>query len=135
MCRWKRHARSVGPARAELRKTLALWGLGAVEEAAVLVLSELVTNAVRHAQVAPGREIKTRFSLVAEGLRIEVHDACSVRPERRRVVGDDACEGRGLVIVEALADSWVAADRHGVGKVVWALLRHSEVNDSVGGKR
>ncbi|MEW1721556.1 ATP-binding protein [Streptomyces sp. NPDC093109] len=120
--RWKRHACSVGLARAELRKTLGAWGLGALEESAVLVVSELVTNAVRHAHVPPGREIETRFLAVPEGVRLEVHDACSVRPEARRGPSG-AVDGRGLVLVEALADAWGVADRDGVGKAVWAVLR------------
>ncbi|MFF5564668.1 ATP-binding protein [Streptomyces sp. NPDC012623] len=119
--RWKRHPRSVGLAREALLKTLAGWELAALEDSAVLVVSELVTNAVRHADVPPGREIETRFHMVPRGLRIEVHDACSEQPERRPV-SEEACEGRGLTIVEALTDTWGVADRPGVGKAVWALL-------------
>ncbi|MFJ2110369.1 MULTISPECIES: ATP-binding protein [unclassified Streptomyces] len=121
--RWKRHARCVGAARAELRKALAAWGLSALEDSAVLVVSELVTNAVRHAHVPPGREVETRFLAVpGGGVRIEVHDACAVRPEAREADAG-ACDGRGLVIVAALAESWGVADRTGVGKVVWAVVR------------
>ncbi|AXG78122.1 ATP-binding protein [Streptomyces paludis] len=120
--RWKRHARSVGLARAELRKALALWGLSSVEEAAVLVLSELVTNAVRHAHVPAGREVETRFlALPGGGVRLEVHDACSRRPEVQDA-SPGACAGRGLLIVEAVADSWGVAGRDGVGKAVWAVV-------------
>lgn len=56
--RWTRHPASVGRARSELKKALANWCLNAVEDAALVVLSELVTNAVRHARVSPGREIE-----------------------------------------------------------------------------
>ncbi|MEU3186952.1 ATP-binding protein [Streptomyces sp. NPDC006923] len=72
--RWTRHPRCVGLARAELRKTLAGWGHAELEDTAVLILSELLTNAVRHAHI-PGREIETRFCLIADGVRIEVDDA------------------------------------------------------------
>ncbi|MEV6422353.1 ATP-binding protein [Streptomyces sp. NPDC051662] len=123
--RRNRHPSCVGPARMELRKALTTWGLSALEDAALLVLSELLTNAVRHARVSPGREIETRYLPVhlpaPHGLRIEVHDACPVHPARR--TGNvDACDGRGLVIVDALADEWGVADRVGVGKMVWARI-------------
>lgn len=131
--RWRRHPGSVGLARLELRKALAGWGLSVLEEPAVLVLSELVTNAVRHAHVPSGREIETRFLPMGlpepGGLRIEVHDASAVRP-CRRVAGIDACGGRGLLIVDALADEWGVCDRVGVGKQVWALWRPVEVGRS-----
>ncbi|MGC5399120.1 ATP-binding protein [Streptomyces sp. DT20] len=117
--RWSRHPRQVGRARAELRTALASWGMVPVTDTALLVLSELLTNAGRHARVSPGREIETRFVRLPDGVRIEVHDASSVRPVRRESV-PDACEGRGLFLVAALADRWGAADRNGPGKAVWA---------------
>ncbi|CAM5249358.1 hypothetical protein GCM10010329_08260 [Streptomyces spiroverticillatus] len=114
--------RAVGLARGELRKTLAGWGMAAVEEAAALVLSELLTNAQRHARVR-GREIETRFVRLAgereSGVRLEVHDASAVRP-RPRAASPDACEGRGLLLVELMADRWGVAGRNGPGKAVWA---------------
>ncbi|AQU66809.1 ATP-binding protein [Streptomyces niveus] len=119
--RWSRHPRCVGLARWELRKALERWGLSRLEESAVLVLSELLTNAGRHARVSPGREIETRYVRLADTLRIEVHDATPERPEKREPAAED-CGGRGLVLVEALADSWGVKDRHGPGKAVWAEL-------------
>ncbi|MER6105871.1 ATP-binding protein [Streptomyces sp. NPDC001832] len=97
--------RSVSPARAELRTAPASWGLSELEEAAVLVLSELLTNAGQHARV-PGREIETRFLPVADdGVRIEVHDASDVAPQMHEPERG-ACGGRGLVLVAALAERW-----------------------------
>ncbi|MGW2256793.1 ATP-binding protein [Streptomyces sp. NPDC001780] len=119
--RWTRHPRCVSLARLELRKALAEWGLSALEDSAVLVLSELLTNAARHARVSPGRRIETRYLPVPDGLRIEVHDASAERPVRR-APDEDACDGRGLMLVAALADAWGADDRDGPGKVVWATL-------------
>lgn len=120
--RWSRHPRCVALARLELRKALARWGMGALEDSATLVLSELLTNAGRHARVSPGREIETRYvPAPGGGLRIEVHDASGDRPVRR-VAGPDAHDGRGLVLVDALADSWGVSERNGPGKVVWAQL-------------
>ncbi|MFD3519205.1 ATP-binding protein [Streptomyces sp. NPDC058653] len=108
---------------------MAGWGLSTLEDSAVLVLSELVTNAVLHARVPAGREIETRFLPtgfpVPDGLRIEVHDASALRPYRRKD-DPDACDGRGLPIVDALADAWGVSERDGVGKLVWALWRSPE---------
>lgn len=103
--RWSRHPRCVGLARWELRKALARWGLAPLEESAVLVLSELLTNAARHACVSPGREIETWYLRLSDTLRIEVHDASSDWPEVREP-DLEAPGGRGLTLVAALADSW-----------------------------
>lgn len=119
--RWTCHPRSVRLARAELSRALAAWDLTEIEDAALVVLSELVTNAVRHARIPSGREIETRYALVGAGLRIEVHDAAETRP-RRLAVGADAENGRGLALVEALADEWGISDRVGCGKAVWAVV-------------
>lgn len=117
--RWARHPRCVGLARAQLRKALADWGLMSIEDAALVVLSELLTNAVVHAHVSPGREIETSFHQVAGGVRIAVDDADAKRPKPgpARVDG-----GRGLVLVAGLADRWGVDDRNGVGKSVWAVV-------------
>lgn len=119
--RWIRHPRSVGLARAELQRTIVSWDLKAVEEAALVVLSELVTNAVVHARVPRGREIETRYRREEDGLRIEVHDAADERPVLRPPDTESDC-GRGLALVAALADQWAVSERNGVGKVVWAVL-------------
>ncbi|MFI9081158.1 ATP-binding protein [Streptomyces sioyaensis] len=118
--RWARHPRCVALARAELRKLLARWGLAIVTDDAVLVLSELLTNAVRHVCVSRGREIETRFSKESRGVRIEVHDAAQNWPQPR--VPDD-CGGRGLAIVAELAACWGTEVRDGgIGKAVWAVV-------------
>ncbi|MEO3977181.1 ATP-binding protein [Streptomyces sp. CAU 1734] len=121
--RWGRGHRCVGRARAELRDALRAWGLGSIEESALLVLSELLTNAVRHARVSPGREIETRYLLVpgGGGVRIEVHDASDVLPRARDPL-PDAVGGWGLPLVAALATVWGVSGREGPGKVVWAEL-------------
>ncbi|MFD9570714.1 ATP-binding protein [Streptomyces sp. NPDC059982] len=121
--RWRREARCVPLARAELRKTLAAWELSELEGDALLVVSELLTNAVRHAVVPGGREVETRFVRCDDGLRIEVHDACADRPEPAVGVPEPGADGgRGLFLVAALADRWAVGDRGGPGKRVWAEL-------------
>ncbi|MFD9339450.1 ATP-binding protein [Streptomyces sp. NPDC060028] len=119
--RWRREARCVPLARAELRKTLADWGLSDLEHDGLLVVSELVGNAVRHAVVPRDREIETRYVRLPDGVRIEVHDACALRPEAG-VPEVDADGGRGLFLVAAVADRWAVGERVGPGKRVWAEL-------------
>ncbi|MEU1824031.1 ATP-binding protein [Streptomyces abikoensis] len=116
--RWSRRRGSVRLARYELREALADWGLASLEGDALLVLSELMTNAVIHAHVSPGRQIETRFLPEPDGVCIQVDDASDRRPEFR----PSAEGGRGLVLVSCLSDSWGVADRSGAGKSVWAVL-------------
>ncbi|MEO3763089.1 ATP-binding protein [Streptomyces sp. B5E4] len=105
-------------ARAQLRKALAGWGLAGIEGSAVLVVSELVTNAVVHAGVSPGRDVATRFVRQDGGVRIEVHDASDVWPVPR-VPGDDG--GFGLHLVDEFAAAWGVEERE-IGKTVWAVV-------------
>ncbi|MEV5680917.1 ATP-binding protein [Streptomyces sp. NPDC052164] len=123
--RWSRHPRQVARAREALRASLAAWGLSSVRDSAELVLSELLTNAGRHARVSPGREIETRFIPVSGGVRIEVHDASEVPPVTRQP-SPGATDGRGLLIVAALAQSWGSEERKGPGKFVWAHVMVEE---------
>ncbi|HET6859637.1 MAG TPA: ATP-binding protein [Streptomyces sp.] len=94
-------------------------------EDAALIVAELAANAVTHGRV-PGRDFELRLTLDGEGvLRIEVSDArAERRPVPARLVPPAGAEpsGRGLLLVEALADGWGVADRE-VGKTVWATVR------------
>ncbi|RKN76126.1 ATP-binding protein [Streptomyces klenkii] len=117
--RWPRHPRCVGLARAVLSRALEVWDLASVEDAALLVLSELLTNAVVHGRVSPGREIETRFQLETGALRIRVDDASEQWPSGR---SQRAEGGRGLALVGALSITWGVSNRVGVGKSVWAVL-------------
>ncbi|GHF61819.1 hypothetical protein GCM10010218_49250 [Streptomyces mashuensis] len=102
-----------------LRQSLADWGLTGIEGDALLVLSELLTNAVIHARVSAGRQIETRFALQGDTVRIQVDDADDRRPETGARRGQG---GRGLVLVAALSECWGVSDRNGIGKSVWAVL-------------
>ncbi|MFJ3924819.1 ATP-binding protein [Streptomyces sp. NPDC090022] len=108
----------MGLAREELREALLRWGLQEVTDDALLVASELVTNAVRHAVAPRDREIETRYVRLARGVRVEVHDACPVRPVLKEAPYGDG--GRGLWLVAAVADRWAVGERGGPGKRVWA---------------
>ncbi|MCC3653913.1 MULTISPECIES: ATP-binding protein [Streptomyces] len=120
--RFPRHPRSVGRARAVLRTHLSAWGVeGDTADSAELLISELMTNAVRHARVPHGREIEARFTLTGRLLRLEVSDASDRLPVPAQA-GTEAEGGRGLALVAALARDWGVRHREGVGKCVWALL-------------
>jgi anti-sigma regulatory factor (Ser/Thr protein kinase) len=110
-------------ARSHVRRTLRRWALPGVVESLTLVVSELVSNAVRHGR--PPVELLLRR--VGHGVRVDVHDEGSVfGPVKTTSDSDsedpDAEGGRGLPLIDA-----VSVD-HGVdhipndGKRVWAVV-------------
>lgn len=109
---------SARQARRFVCDTLAEWGDEKFVDAAALLVSELVTNAVLHAgsavDVVVGREG------MHASLRVEVHDS-SARPVRMGSFDLDAVDGRGLALVEAMSDRW-GVDSHDAGKRVWFEL-------------
>ncbi|MEU7584344.1 ATP-binding protein [Streptomyces sp. NPDC041068] len=104
---------------------LETWGIpygSALSEAATHIVAELAANAVTHGHV-PGRDFELRLARRGPNtLRIEVADARGDRRPKRQQVAPDAESGRGLRLVDALADTWGVTDRT-VGKTVWAELR------------
>jgi anti-sigma regulatory factor (Ser/Thr protein kinase) len=127
--RLPRSRRSVPRARALLHAVLGSWGAAQeVAEDAELVLSELVTNALR-VPVPRGRQVGVRIARsTADGLlRLEVSDAGSGRPEVREP-GEDETRGRGLLLVAALAHRWGVEEREGgIGKTVFAELKAPDI--------
>ncbi len=102
-------------ARSLIRSPLRRWGLADLIPLAELVISELVTNAVRYAQGTIG------LRLVFEGgLFIEVLDDSAAVPRLRHAEDDDE-RGRGLQVVSQLAHRW-GTRRSGAGKIVWCEL-------------
>ncbi|WP_371484339.1 ATP-binding protein [Kitasatospora sp. NBC_00315] len=96
-------------------------GSGPYVDTGLLLISELVTNAVEHAPV-PGRLLMVRVQLRDGALRIEVHDPSGVRP-LPRTAGPDAESGRGLLLVRSLAAGWGCCPRAGgAGKIVWCTV-------------
>ncbi|WP_328767970.1 ATP-binding protein [Streptomyces sp. NBC_00286] len=127
--RLSRSRRSVPRSRAALHAVLGEWEVAQdVLETAELVLSELVTNALR-VPVPSDRQVSVRIARSPEDglLRLEVSDAGSGRPEVRKP-SDDETGGRGLLLVEALAHRWGVERRAGgIGKTVWAELKASDI--------
>jgi len=114
---------SVPWARRVLRQMLRQWEVEEVADPALLLLSELVTNAVQASSHAAVQEHKSQqmicltLQLADASLVIKVWDANPALPAllEADVTGD---HGRGLLLLDFLADSWghYAADG---GKVVW----------------
>ncbi|MFI1419699.1 ATP-binding protein [Streptomyces sp. NPDC020731] len=93
-----------------------------VTDTAELLLSELMTNAYRHAKGSVGREIRARCVLTDARLRITVTDADATLPTPTTARPDDE-SGRGLALVATPADDRGAQRREcGVGKEVWFEL-------------
>jgi anti-sigma regulatory factor (Ser/Thr protein kinase) len=84
-----------------------------VVEVVTLLVSEMVTNAVLHA----GTEVVLRIGHEGTSVRVEVTDGSATMPGVREV-SDDSATGRGMWLVEELADAWGQQSR-GDGKVVW----------------
>jgi anti-sigma regulatory factor (Ser/Thr protein kinase) len=104
----------VRAARRFVASTLQGWGLDGVAEVVVLLTSELVSNAVTH---AGGSSVGLVMVLDDHDVRVEVHDANPEWPRRRQGNGDRE-QGRGLILVAALAASW-GVEATGSGKSVW----------------
>lgn len=107
-------------ARTEISGWLAGRVAASVLEEVRLVVSELVTNSVRHAGLRPGEVVELRGELMGDRLRVEVED-----PGRAGSVGvrrpeDEREGGFGLSIVETIAVDWgVSLSR---GTRIWAEL-------------
>lgn len=109
------HPQTAGRARRLVRRALLRWGLEDLSDSVELLVSEVVTNAVRYA----GRPITLRL-LRTEVLRCEVGDDAPQLPRMRHAGSQDE-HGRGLFLVNRMAQRW-GATRLSAGKVVWFEL-------------
>jgi anti-sigma regulatory factor (Ser/Thr protein kinase) len=115
--------RSAAAGRAAVREVLREGGIRP-SDAAELVVSELVTNAVRHGR-APIRMV---LELAGSLLRVTVIDSAPRELDLRlRTPGPESMNGRGLLLVDAVARRWGinADDRE---KAVWAEVEVSPLN-------
>jgi anti-anti-sigma regulatory factor len=121
---WSRHRISPGRnapgiARAAVQAFLEEQGVGD-GDAAQLVASELVTNAVVHA----GTLIDLTLRLTPPFLHIAVRDGGAGQVRIRSIVDESSESGRGLLLVDALATAWGSLVSQS-GKIVWATVRVS----------
>lgn len=109
---------AVRHARRFTRRTLRTWGVERdTLDAALLVVSELVTNALVHT----GGPVRLDMSLVNHRLRLAVADSSPRSPMKPASIGWEATGGRGILLVEAVSAAWGAIPVSG-GKQVWADL-------------
>ncbi|MBG0832445.1 ATP-binding protein [Planomonospora sp. ID67723] len=109
-----------------VRRRLAVWGAGNLVDDCVLVVSELVTNAIRHG----GAPCVLRLGGGEGHVYGELFDPGTGAP-RMRETGPEATGGRGLRIVDALADDWGVTWPPSGGKAVWFVLGASVLGASV----
>jgi serine phosphatase RsbU (regulator of sigma subunit)/anti-sigma regulatory factor (Ser/Thr protein kinase) len=115
---FSRDPSSVSAAREHVRRACRAAGVEEDTcESAMLLTSEVVTNAVVHGRGRVRLHVAASPTLV----RVEVGDDSSMRPVVRPTVDEDATGGRGMAIVEMLASTWGTRDSE-VGKVVWFEL-------------
>ncbi|SCK59956.1 Serine phosphatase RsbU, regulator of sigma subunit [Streptomyces sp. SceaMP-e96] len=103
---------AVAPVRADCLRMLESWGLAAIDFTTELILSELITNAIRYG----AQPIRVRL-LYDRALICEVSDGTSASPHLRRAATTDE-GGRGLFLVAQFAQRWGTRYTPG-GKVIW----------------
>lgn len=110
------HHTSPTAARHAIRSVLSAWGYHHSEwtDRVMVVVSELVSNAIRHGGGCVGVDLHARETNVV----ISVADGSSVLPRRRHPASGEP-DGRGILLIETLAAAWGVAKHHG-GKRVWA---------------
>ena len=118
--RFPAHVRSAGQARSVVRQTLEGWCDDERLEDIALCVSELVTNAVVHADSEPQLLVHVRPGVI----RIEISDDSEVLPVMRGA-GPEDTSGRGVSILGMLSDRWGALRRSGGGKTVWFEILRS----------
>lgn len=98
-------------------RTLRSWDVVAEADTVLLVVSELVTNALVHTQGA----VRVDLTLAADRLRVSVNDSSPRAPAKPVVVDWEATGGRGLFLVEAMSTAWGSVPVGG-GKQVWSEI-------------
>lgn len=104
-------------ARAFLREATCTDHSSHVLDDAVLLVSELVTNSVKHG----GPPVVVAVECDGEALRVRVRDGSPASPTPRSAEWDEET-GRGLALVESLSAAW-GVDADGDGKHVWFTIR------------
>ncbi|MGW6155102.1 ATP-binding protein [Streptomyces sp. NPDC055144] len=111
-----RELTSVRQARRLVTAQLGDWNLEDLTDTAELLVSELVTNALRHTR----GPLRLNLQVCGSRLRCEVEDTDPAGPVRR-VVDADAEGGRGTELLDLLADAW-GSTRTATGKTAWCEM-------------
>lgn len=116
-------ASSTSTVRRRLAADLRVQGIPAdVVDDATLLVSELVGNAVRYGRPLRTGDLQVHWDNDTEHVLVAVSDGGGPSVVRPRQVGSDATSGRGLAIVDAIADDW-GVRRDDSGCTVWARLQ------------
>jgi anti-sigma regulatory factor (Ser/Thr protein kinase) len=105
---------AVGRLRCAVGLQLTTWGFSDVADAALLAVSELATNVIRH--VGAGTPAALVMEAKGDTVRVELHDTSGCLPHREQAGPDDET-GRGLSLVAAVSGGWSATATPG-GKAV-----------------
>jgi len=108
---------AVGQARCHVQAAICAWAVPVDEAIAILLTSELVTNAVTH---QAGRTVTVAITCSPGQLRVDVHDTSRALPVLAPAPVD-AETGRGLMLVDSLSDEW-GSYRTPAGKAVYFTL-------------
>ncbi|MGP4110749.1 SpoIIE family protein phosphatase [Streptomyces sp. 4N509B] len=108
---------AVGHARRFTGRTLRSWQVEEDADAALLIVSELVTNALTHTQ----GPVRLDLTLAGSRLRVAVSDSSPRTPVKAESADWEATGGRGIMLVAAVSDSWGSVPLSG-GKQVWAEI-------------
>jgi anti-sigma regulatory factor (Ser/Thr protein kinase) len=113
---------SVGVARRRLTAELSAAGVfGQAVGDAALVVSELLTNSIRHAWPLPGEKLQVAWMVDQGSVEVAVSDGGASTAPAQRFPASSSLGGRGLGIVEHLSRNWgIRTD--GTGQTVWAVL-------------
>jgi anti-sigma regulatory factor (Ser/Thr protein kinase) len=105
-----RHVRRI------VRSLLDEWRRSELCDAVELGVTELLSNVVRH---VPDRRCTLVIVRQATGVRVEVTDGLARHPSLDGELEPYAENGRGLLLLDAMADKWGVTPAAGVGKTVW----------------
>jgi anti-sigma regulatory factor (Ser/Thr protein kinase) len=118
-------AAAASAARSVVEDAIRTWRVPVDADVAILLTSELITNAVTHGAPAAGTFVLLTIACDAAGLRVDVHDGSRDLPVLDTGLLDDSVAeaetGRGLLLVTTLSDEW-GFYRTPTGKAVYFTL-------------
>ena len=126
-------ATAAAAARAAVADAVRVWDVPVDPDAAVLLTSELVTNAVTHGTPEAGAFILLIVAREGAGLRVDVYDGSRELPVPEDGAPAEAETGRGLVLVTSLAAEW-GFYRTRAGKAVYFILAARDADGTSGAK-
>ncbi|MFG2990857.1 SpoIIE family protein phosphatase [Streptomyces sp. NPDC048257] len=118
----------IAGARQQIRELLHDWADPDQVDSAVLMVSEMVTNVLTHTDGDALLVAEAVGELGARRLRVEVADGSDELPHRRQP-GEMSSSGRGVLLMEMLADTW-GVDPRGEGKSIWFELHEQSKTDA-----